>query len=125
MNGESLPPGICVHRIGGGKVENLRLKSKEMALSPPGISVLLGATAEEVRLQVQRAFPLATRLLEAAETIGSTTVELIRNAGFDIIADPTRHFPNHARVVHRDGVRGFRDANLRGLSRAFTNTTRS
>ena len=83
MNDESLAPGSCVHRIGGGDVENLRLKSKEMGLSPPGISVLLG------------------------------------------IADPTRHFPNHARIVHRDGVRGFRDANLRGLSRAFTNTTRS
>jgi hypothetical protein len=125
MNDESLAPGICVHRIGGGNVENLRLKSKEMALSPPGISVLLAASAEEVRLQVRRAFPLATRLLEAAETIGSTTVEHIHDAGFDIIADPTRHFSNHARIVHRDGVRGFRDANLRGLSRAFTNTTRS
>jgi hypothetical protein len=42
MNDESLAPGICVHRSGGGGVENLRLKSKEMALGPPGISVLLG-----------------------------------------------------------------------------------
>src|SRR5205823_3496363 len=41
-----LPAETVVHRIGGGAIENLRLKPAEKALSPPGISALSGSSAE-------------------------------------------------------------------------------
>lgn len=122
MEHEPLPPETVVHRLGGGSVANLRLKPQEMTLLPPGISVLLGGSPEQVRGQVRRAFPYATRLLDCARTVGTTTVTAIRAAGFDVVPAPTRHFPNHARMVHRDGIQGFTDAALRELSHAFTNT---
>jgi hypothetical protein len=106
-------------------VENLRLKPKEKILVPPGVSVLLGGTPEKVRQDVRRAFPHAAVLLEAAATIGTATVAAIRETGFDVIADPTRHFPNHARLVHPKGIDGFSDADLAELSRVFKNVTRS
>jgi hypothetical protein len=37
-------PDTLVHRVGGGSVDNLRLSLIEEALTPPGISVLLGGT---------------------------------------------------------------------------------
>jgi hypothetical protein len=37
-----------IHRIGGGAVENLRLKPKEATLEKPGISVLKAASPQEV-----------------------------------------------------------------------------
>jgi len=114
-----------VYRLGGGTVENLRLKAKEKTLIPPGISVFVGGSSEEAAGQVRLAFPNATRLLEAAETVGTTTVEAIRRAGFDVIPDPTRHFPNHARLVHPDGVAGFGEANLHKLAGAFKNLSRN
>jgi len=103
----------------------LRLKAKEKTLIPPGISVFVGGSSEEAAGQVRLAFPNATRLLEAAETVGTTTVEAIRRAGFDVIPDPTRHFPNHARLVHPDGVAGFGEANLHKLAGAFKNLSRN
>ena len=57
---------------------------------------------------------------EAAETVGSTTEEAIRGAGFDIMPDPTRKFPNHNRIIHPEGAAGFIDENLARLSKAFT-----
>ena len=54
--------------------------------------------------------------------VGSATKETIRAAGFDVMPDPTRRFPNHHRVIHPDGVVGFVDDNLALLSEAFTNT---
>jgi hypothetical protein len=122
MDRKVLAPDVVVHRLGGGDVENLQLKPKEATLCSPGISVLIGGDPEQVRRQVRRAFPNAVRLLETARTIGTTTVEVIRRAGFDVIADPTRHFPNHARIVHRNAAGGFSDVNLRRLSQAFTNS---
>ncbi len=119
-----LAPETPVHRIGGGAVENLRLKPKEEAMSPAGISVLLAGSAELAREQVRRAFPHATRLLETARTVGTATVAAIRQAGYDVIADPTRHFPNHGRLIHAAGKAGFTDANLVHLSQAFENVTR-
>ena len=92
---------------------------------PPGVSVLLGGTAEKVRQDVRRAFPHAAMLLETAAMIATATVAAIRETGFEVIADPTRHFPNHARLVHPKGIDGFDDANLAKLSRAFTDVTRS
>jgi hypothetical protein len=121
MDGETFAADVVVHRLGGGGVENLQLKPREATLNPPGISVLLGGSPDQARWQVRRAFPNAARLLEAARTIGTTTVAAIRRAGFDVISDPTRHFPNHARIVHWNAAGGFSDANLRELSRAFTN----
>jgi hypothetical protein len=123
--GEASVAEIVVHRIGGASVENLRLKSKEKTLVPPGISVLLGGTPEKVREDVRRAFPNAAALLEAAETVGRATVGAIRQTGFDVIADPTRHFANHARLVHPKGIDGFTDANLAELSKVFEDLTRS
>ncbi|MDR3633930.1 MAG: hypothetical protein P4L84_09005 [Isosphaeraceae bacterium] len=111
-----------IHRIGGGGVENLRLKPAEEKLDPPGISVLKRATPAEVAAEVRAAFPGATKLHEAASTIGTTTEESIRLAGFEIIADPTRRFPNHHRIIHREGVAGFTEENLRRLSAAFEET---
>ncbi|MFN8494792.1 MAG: hypothetical protein U0350_44730 [Caldilineaceae bacterium] len=32
-------------------------------------------------------------------------------------------FPNHARLIHPDGVAGFNDSNLAKLAQAFENTT--
>ncbi len=125
MPGEAVPADIVVHRIGGAAVENLRLKPKEKTLTPPGVSLLLGGTPEKVRQDARRAFPHAGVLLEAAATIGTATVAAIRAAGFDVIADPTRHFPNHARLVHPKGIDGFSDANLAELCKVFTNVTRS
>lgn len=114
----SEPPSTAtgdIHRIGGGGVDNLRLK--------PGISVLKAPTPGEAARQIREAFPAARALGEAARVVGSTTVEKIRAAGFDIIADPTKRFPNHHRIVHPDGTSGFDDEHLRKLSDAFSNTS--
>jgi hypothetical protein len=112
-----------IHRIGGGTVENLRLKPAEAALHPPGISVLKAPTPGEAAEQIRAAFPKAAGLHEAAKTVGTSSEELIRSAGFDIIANPTRRLPNHQRIIHPDGVGGFTDENLAKLAEVFTNTT--
>jgi hypothetical protein len=111
-----------VHRIGGSALDNLQLKLPEMELDPPGFSVFLCETAEDAAYQVREAFPHATRLLAASQTVASATVEAIRRAGFDVISDPTRRFANHARLIHPDGVGGFVDENLKRLSAAFRDT---
>ena len=104
-----------VHRIGGGSVANLRLKAAEETLIPPGCSVLLGGAPDEVAEQMRQAFPdprKFARLHQLAETAGTTTVAAIRAAGFDVWPDPSTKFPNHARIVHPNGIAGFSDANL-------------
>jgi len=112
-----------IHRIGGGSVENLRLKPREVALDVPGISVVQCDSAQDAADQMRTAFPRAGDLHEAARTVGSTTEELIRATGFDIIHVPSRTLPNHYRIIHPDGVAGFSDTNLKALAAAFTNTT--
>jgi hypothetical protein len=112
-----------MHWIGGGSIDNLRLKPAEAKLDPPGISVLKGDSPAVAAAQVWGAFPNATGLHEAAKTVGSTTETAIRSAGFDIIPDPTRKFPNHHRIIHPDGAAGFDDENLERLSQVFTDTT--
>lgn len=112
-----------IHRIGGGTVENLRLKPAEEKLTPPGISVLKFDTPGEAATAVRAAFPKAQGLHEAAKTVGSTTEESIRDAGFALIPDQTNRFPMHHRIVHPDGVSGFDDANLAKLAKVFVNTT--
>jgi hypothetical protein len=117
-----LAPDTVVHRIGGGAVANLRLKLQEKALKPPGISVLLGGSAEAAAGQMRQAFPdpvKFARLHKLADAVGSATVTAIRAAGFEVIADPSTKFANHARITHPDGVAGFSDANLERLSKAF------
>jgi hypothetical protein len=59
-------PGTAINRIGGGGVDNLRLKPQEEQLEPPGISVLLDASPEEAAQQMKAAFPRATGLHEQA-----------------------------------------------------------
>ena len=120
---QNLAPNTAVHRIGGGEVGNLGLKPKERTLSPPGISILLNGTPESAAQQMRDAFPNATRLSAAAETVGSTTIGAIQNAGFDVISAPTRHFPNHARLIHKDGVAGFSEENLERLATVFQTST--
>jgi len=112
-----------LRRIGGGRVENLRLKPQEAALTPPGISLLQAPSPAEAARQIQEAFPVADRLHEATRVVGSTTVDNIRSVGFDVIPSPTRKLPNHYRLIHPEGVRGFNDANLTRLSVVFTDTS--
>jgi hypothetical protein len=50
-----------LHRIGGGSVENLRLKPQEAALMPPGISLLQAPSPGEAARQIQEAFPSSSR----------------------------------------------------------------
>jgi hypothetical protein len=71
--------------------------------------------------QMKTAFPRATGLHEQAKTAGATNVAKIREAGFDVIPDPTKKFPNHGRVVHPQGAQGFNDENLARRSQAFKN----
>jgi len=112
-----------MHRIGGGSVESLRLKPREATLNPPGISLLQAPSPGEAVRQIQEAFPAADGLHEAVQVIGSTTVDNIRGAGFDVIPNPTKKLPNHYRLIHPDGVAGFNDENLARLSAVFTETS--
>ena len=115
-------PPKTIHRIGGGRIENLQLKPAEAAMEIAGISVLEAETPGEAANAMRAAFPYAQKLYEAAKTVGSTTEEAIRVAGFDIIPDPTRNFPNHHRIIHPDGATGFNDVNLAKLALIFTDT---
>jgi hypothetical protein len=99
------------------------LKAREAQLNPPGISVLKAASPAEAAHQIREAFPDAEGLGEAAQVIGSTSVEKIRSTEFDIIANPTRKLPNHHRIIHPDGASGFNDENLQRLSSVFRNTS--
>ena len=92
-------------------------------LNPPGISVMKTPTPGEAAAQIRKALPTARRLHQAANTIGTTSEELIRSTGFDIVANPTVTLPNHYRIIHPSGVAGFSDENLERLAQVFTNTT--
>ena len=116
-------PQEAIHRIGGASVENLRLKPKEAKLNPPGISVLKAPTPGEAAAEMRAAYPDATGLLEACKTVGTSAVDAIRGAGFDVIPAPGSRLPGHHRLIHPDGAAGFTDDNLARLSEAFENTT--
>jgi hypothetical protein len=109
-----------LHRIGGGTVENLRLKPAEEKLNPPGISILRFPTPAGAAAAIRAAFPRAPGLHALAGTI---TDEAVRTAGFDVIPDPSTRLPTHHRLIHPDGVAGFTDANLARLAAASANTT--
>jgi hypothetical protein len=108
-----------IHRIGGATVENLRLKAKEAALSPPGISVIKASAPAEAAQEIRSAFPAATGLHEQAKTIGSASIDAIRKAGFDVIPKPSKALPNHQSTrPFRWGGR-FSDENLVRLAEAL------
>jgi hypothetical protein len=73
--------------------------------------------------QIREAFPAADELYAAAQVMGSTTVEKIRSAGFDIFPNPTKRLPHHYRLIHPEGIAGFTDENLARLSAVFTETS--
>jgi hypothetical protein len=61
--------------------------------------------------------------LRGQTVVGTTTAGRIREAGFDVIMDPTTRFPQHARLIHPDGEDGFTQDNLERLSQAFEDHT--
>jgi hypothetical protein len=119
---KDIAPETVVHRVGGGNVANLRLSTLDEKLTPPGISVLLGGTPQEAAAQMRQAFPGSRKWRRTAHTVGTTTVAALRQAGFEIVPDPTARFPNHARLIHPDGVAGFTDVNLERLAPTFRDT---
>lgn len=119
---EDIAPETVVHRVGGGSVANLRLSLLEQKLMPPGISTLLGGTPQGAATQMRQAFPNSRKWRDRAHTVGTTTAAAVRQAGFELVPDPTSRFPNHARLIHPSGVAGFTDANLEQLARAFHDT---
>jgi RHS repeat-associated protein len=114
--GDPLPGSETINRIGGGDASNLALKEAEKSLKPPGISVLTGEDADAVAEAFRKAFPNAE-----FDTIGTATVAEVREAGFDVIEWGTKNLPNHARLIHPDGVEGFSAENLDELSKKFKN----
>jgi hypothetical protein len=121
----SVPPGTMIHRIGGAAIGNLGLKPAEAKLSPPGISVLLDGTAQNAADQMRAVFADTVqfaRLHAQAESVGSSTVDSIRQTGFDVIAVPTTRLPNHGRIVHPLGTAGFTDENLTELAKVLIDT---
>jgi hypothetical protein len=116
-----LPDGLVVHRVGGGGVGILRPSPPELHLSPVGISVLTGGTPAEAMTAMRDQFPRSKKW-RAATAVGSATVGAVRAAGFDVIADPTDRFPQHARLIHPAGAAGFVDRNLAALVAVFTDT---
>ena len=112
-----------IHRIGGGGVENLRLKPREAALDVPGISVIKSPTPGAAAQEMRTGLPKAKGLHEQAKTIGTTSEEAIRGAGFDIIPTPSTALPNHHRIIHPEGAAGFNDNHLARLAEVFVNTT--
>jgi pyridoxal/pyridoxine/pyridoxamine kinase len=50
------------------------------------------------------------------------TIAAIREAGFDVVPDPTTRFPNHAHLIHPQGVAGFADEYLVTLVATFHDT---
>lgn len=117
----ALPDDALIHRVGGGSAANLTLKPREAILNPPGISMLLGATPQEAAVAMRRQFP--RKAPRGRTTVGSTTVGQIRAAGFDVIMDATPRFPQHARLIHPQGVAGFTDDNLKRLAQCFQDHT--
>ena len=122
-NPPAIAPDVVVHRVGGGSVANLRPSPLDLQETPPGISALLGGTPQEAAGQMRRAFPGSRKWRQTAGTVASTTAEALRQAGFEVIPDPTSRFPNHARLIHPAGVAGFTDANLGTLAKVFQETT--
>jgi hypothetical protein len=98
-------------------VANFSLKPAERNLVPPGISTLQGGTPAEAAEAMRKRFP---RMAPRGKTVvGTATAGRIRQAGFDVIMNPTPRFPQHARLVHPDGADGFTQENLERLAKCF------
>jgi hypothetical protein len=121
------PPGIAaavvLHRVGGSDVANLRLSPLDLQQASPGLSVLLGGTPQDAAAQMRSAFPGSRKWRQTAGTVASGAVAAVRQAGFEVIPDPTNRFPNHALLIHPAGAAGFTDANLIILAKVLTETT--
>jgi hypothetical protein len=119
VNEQRIPDDCLIHRIGGGAPENLSLKAPEATLVPPGISVFWGGSRADTAQAMRQQFP---RMAPQGETVvGTTNAGRIRQAGFDVIMNPTRRFPRHARLVHPSGIEGFNWDNLQRLAECFVN----
>lgn len=119
--GDVIPGEVIAHRIGGAA--SLALKPHEVALDPPGISVLLGGTPELAASDMRRVFGPRSTLGRLASVVGAARVEQIRTAGFDVIPKPTGNFPNHGRMTHpTEGAAGFTPDNLNGVAQVMQET---
>jgi hypothetical protein len=112
-----VPDDTPVHRIGGGSAVNLAIKPAETALSPPGISLLQGGSPSDAAQAMRQRFP--RQAPRGRTVVGSATAAAIRAAGFDVIMDPTARFPQHARLIHPQGVAAFTPQNLQRLAQCF------
>lgn len=109
-------------RIGGGNIDNLRLKSAELKLDPVGISLIRANSMDEAAKIMKEAYPNAINLHKLIDEgkISEINAKSIREAGFDVIHNPTKGIGDaHARLIHPDGVSGFNDNNLKKLSKKF------
>jgi hypothetical protein len=72
-------------------VSNLALKPAETKLNPPGISMIRANSAEEAGDIMKKVFPKASNLHASidAGNIAEFTAKEIREAGFDVIHNPT------------------------------------
>jgi len=120
---QSNNPRDNIHRIGGGIVENLRLKPREVTLDVPGISVIKAPTPHDAAQEMLTGLPRARELHRQARIIGTASEEAIRTVGFDIIPAPSLALPNHHRIIHPEGAVGFSETNLGRLAEIFVNTT--
>lgn len=126
IDGQPLSDATQVFRISGESGSNaFKFNSRELdaitkgKLDPPGISLIRANSADEAMLTWNKAFP--NRQVDIS-SVGGTTAAEIREAGFDVIHNPSKKGAlgdSHARLIHPDGVDGFNDANLDTLSKKF------
>jgi hypothetical protein len=119
---QRLDDSIVVHRFGNADIEGLRLKDRERTQDSPGISILIGGTAEEAAAAMLEAYPdprKHSRIHEQVKEVRSTRAGEVRRAGFDVIHAPSAKLPMHGRIIHAQGMSGFSDENLHSLSMAF------
>ncbi|MCI0680785.1 MAG: hypothetical protein L0Y71_01665 [Gemmataceae bacterium] len=111
-----------IHRFGTISVETWRLRESDKLENPPGLSVLIGGTAEDAAAAMLEAYAdkrKYSRIHEMIKKTNTTSVLRIRQSGFDVVAAPTKRFANHGRVIHPQGSDGFTDENLQKLMAAF------
>jgi hypothetical protein len=113
-----MAPDTIVHRLGSATAAGFAPKPAELALNPPGVSLLLGGTPDEAIASMLAAYP-RSRKWQAASAVSSATLAAVQAAGFDVVPDPTPNYPNHARLVHPLGAAGFTDENLTALAGVF------
>jgi hypothetical protein len=94
-----LPNETVVHRLGQSEGVSFEPTPAELALTPPKISRLMGGSPAEAIAAI-RAVYSKSKKWKAPGAVATATVGSIRRVGFDVVADPTAQFPNHARLVH-------------------------